>query len=129
MAHTHLKKITAAAKAIRRKHPNKKWTDCIKQASKQVKLGAVKYIEKGETKKTPATKVYRVQRKKAGTFNGYKKVAGPGTISGHVSSAKGLLVDAIAKLEARRFTAKKKSDKRRIGKDITALKVRYRKLS
>lgn len=31
-----LKKITTEAKKIYKKHPNKKWTSCIKEAAKKV---------------------------------------------------------------------------------------------
>lgn len=36
---THLQKITTLAKKIRKQHPNKKWTDCVKAASKNLKAG------------------------------------------------------------------------------------------
>jgi hypothetical protein len=55
---THLQKIIAEAKKIRKAHPNKKWTDCVKAASKKIKpvkkviakksvAGYVKTIRKG----------------------------------------------------------------------------------
>ena len=31
-----MKKIIAEAKKIYKKHPNKKWTNCIKEASKKI---------------------------------------------------------------------------------------------
>lgn len=34
---THLQKITTLAKKIRKQYPNKKWTDCVKAASKELK--------------------------------------------------------------------------------------------
>lgn len=45
MAATHLQKITARAKQIRKAHPKMIWTDAIKKASKELagkKVGAVK---------------------------------------------------------------------------------------
>lgn len=45
-----LTKITARAKQIHRAHPSKKWTDCIKQASKELK-GAKKPAKKSAPKK------------------------------------------------------------------------------
>lgn len=36
---THLQKITTLAKKIRKQHPSKKWTDCVKAASKELKAG------------------------------------------------------------------------------------------
>lgn len=52
-----LTKITARAKLIRKAQPNKKWTDCIKQASRELKSGkatgttAKKGVKKAATKK------------------------------------------------------------------------------
>lgn len=39
---THLQKIVARAKQIRKAHPKKLWTDCIKAASKELKKAAPK---------------------------------------------------------------------------------------
>lgn len=36
---THLQKITTLAKKIRKQYPNKKWTDCVKAASYELKAG------------------------------------------------------------------------------------------
>ena len=36
---THLQKITTRAKQIRKAHPKKIWTDCIKAAAKELKAG------------------------------------------------------------------------------------------
>ena len=38
-ATTTLQKITTRAKQIRKQHPNKKWTDCVKAASNELKAG------------------------------------------------------------------------------------------
>lgn len=69
----HLKAITTKAKAIRKRHPSMKWTDCIKMASGK-KVGAIKIIQKGETKKTPAKKVFMQKRAKKGTFKSMNRV-------------------------------------------------------
>lgn len=59
----HLKKITTRAKAIRRAHPSKKWTDCIKLASKELHTGAARKPRKTHRKaaqiKKPATRPRR----------------------------------------------------------------------
>jgi hypothetical protein len=44
--------ISQRAKKIRAQYPNKKWTDCIKQASKELKSGKVGAVKK----RVPATK-------------------------------------------------------------------------
>lgn len=61
MAATHLQKITAKAKQIRKAHPKMIWTDAIKKASKELagkKVGAVKKkaAHKKAAKKKPHTK-------------------------------------------------------------------------
>lgn len=74
-----LQKITAKAKILYRTGRYKKWTDAVKAASKEFnegKLGAIKIIQKGETKKSPVKKVFMQKRSSAGTFKGYKKVSG-----------------------------------------------------
>lgn len=89
MANTYLQKQTALAKKIRKAHPNKKWTDCVKQAARELKkgsvskpvrkkVGAYKVIEKGETVKTKPKAIYQITRAKKGTFKkgGVKKISG-----------------------------------------------------
>lgn len=50
-----LAKITARAKLIRKAHPSKKWTDCIKQASREIKAVKV-FNKKAAPRKKPAKK-------------------------------------------------------------------------
>lgn len=56
----HLKKITARAKQIHKAHPAKKWTDCIKQASRELKSG----------KKLPAKKKVAAKKKSSNRQTG-----------------------------------------------------------
>ena len=59
MAATHLQKITARAKQIRKAHPKMIWTDAIKKASKELagkKVGAVK--KKAAPKKAAKKKAH-----------------------------------------------------------------------
>ena len=51
---THLQKIVTRAKQIRKAHPKKIWTDCIKAAAKELKAGK------------PATKKATEKKNKAG---------------------------------------------------------------
>lgn len=82
MALTYLQKQTALAKQIRKKHPKKIWTDCIKQAAAELKktkkVGAYKVIEKGEPLNVKPKKVFQQTRTKKGVFKagGLKRVAG-----------------------------------------------------
>jgi hypothetical protein len=90
---TTLNKITTRAKQLRKKNPKLKYRDAIKKASielrREHKIGgatkkspvkkrvaAIKFIEKKETWRTPAKKIYRVERAKKGTFKGIKQISG-----------------------------------------------------
>lgn len=54
---THLQKITTLAKKIRKGKPSMKWTDAIKQASKQIKPAAKKAaVKKRAIKKVSGVK-------------------------------------------------------------------------
>lgn len=84
-----LRWIITEAKSLRRKHPKRfdTWREYVAQASaiyaskhkgkspvgKKRKVGAVKFIEKKETKRTKPRTI-RVQRKKDGTFKSFKQV-------------------------------------------------------
>lgn len=90
-----LKWIVKEAKRLKAAYPRrfKKWTDYVAQASaiyarkhkgrspvgkKKRKISSVKFIEKGETKRTKPKRVVKVTRTKRGTF---KKFATVGNIS------------------------------------------------
>ena len=72
----YLQKQTALAKKIRKAHPNKKWTDCVKQAARELKKGSVsKPVRKkvGAAKKGVTTTVTtnRGTTKKVVKVSGY----------------------------------------------------------
>lgn len=136
-----LKRITTRAKSLQRSHPNTKWTDLIKRASKEIKgkkrrpakkrrkISAVKYIEKGEKKNVRPAKVYRTVRSKKGTFKGYKRVGSARrTLNDNLRDARNLILDDIARLSTRKFLATRKTDKRKIQKSINAKRSQYKKL-
>jgi hypothetical protein len=68
-----LAKIMVKAKQLYKTGRYKKWTDAVKAASGK-KVGAVKIIQKGETKKSPVKKVLQQTRTKKGEFKGYKTI-------------------------------------------------------
>lgn len=87
---TAIQWISKEAKAIRKKQPSLAWSQCIKKASANYKakhkttttkkkVGAVKYVEKGEPKSAKAKKVYQVNRTKKGTFKSVTRIAGTTT--------------------------------------------------
>ena len=98
-----LKQITAKAKTLYKTGKYKKWTDAIKQASKSLsgsgtgthkdtkshnvnvrvvsgtkkkRIGAVKIIQKGESKNAKVHKVLQQVRTKKGQFKGYRSISG-----------------------------------------------------
>jgi hypothetical protein len=80
--------VFTKAKQLRKKHPGKSWQQLVKLASKQgiakpkrkpakrKKVGAYKVVEQGESRSTPARKVYRAKRSKTGTFKGMVSISG-----------------------------------------------------
>lgn len=123
---THLQKITTRAKAIRKAHPKKIWTDCIKAAAKELKAGkqAPKkaVVKKSVAKKTNGKKVA-----------GYVKTIKEGNKT-NVIYSKIQKKTAIKKpFQKTLFGVKSKSlgdffDKTAI-KDLDALKKQYFKLA
>jgi hypothetical protein len=140
MAAGALKKITTRAKQIYKKGGT--WKTAIKKA------GAEYRGEKKKTKRrvsgtlsdSPRPSGYsigRVKKKRArrrvsGTLSDGARPAtysiGGLSAAHHIGKAKLKIGEAIARAELRKFQAKKKSLKNKIGKGITALKAKYRKL-
>lgn len=120
-----LKKITTRAKQIYAKGGT--WRGAIKKAGAEYRGSGLKTKRRHST-----TKKHR--RKKVGVVwpaavAGYhKKNEHPDTISHHVNMAKKIIADKIAAKEVQKFTTKLKRNKRKIQKEISALKKQYRKL-
>jgi hypothetical protein len=152
-----LKKITARAKQIRRKHPSMKWTNAIKQASKELK-GAAPAAKKSARKKKATRKVdhhqtgsrkslRRDKQRSAGapgkrvtqwgsTYYERRKNRSdiPGTLAGIgaatlKSELKSRLEDQLGKAYVAKDKAKLKRDKKKKQKQITAIRADLRKLS
>lgn len=91
---THLQKITTLAKKIRKQHPNKKWTDCVKAASNELKAGKKVAGYTGTRRDGNKTTVFYTNKKIGalpvnlhGSFLGYKfKVINQFTIEGKVEA-------------------------------------------
>lgn len=89
----HLNKITSLAKKIRKQYPSKKWTECVRAASKQLKgtqkaapkkvsgfiKGKTRFLEVGEKAPKRGKAVRVIRRKtagKPGTFRDFIKISG-----------------------------------------------------
>lgn len=103
-----------------------------KKRDRKKKVGATKFIERGEKRDAAATRIYKVKRD-SGRYAGVKKIAGFPVIAGvSVSQAlaqtRRVLLAEIGALEAKKFGAKLKRDKAKISRDIAAKKSLYKKL-
>jgi hypothetical protein len=110
--------ISARAKQIRKAHPHKKWQDCIKQASRELKGAGPKKTAKKKAVRRVAKKtshkvrtVKRVSRVKAGN---------PKTAL--LTTTK----EQLGKLYVQRDMATTKRDKKAIGKKISEKKTKLR---
>lgn len=74
-AREKFKKVVAEAAKLRKKNPSLTQAQAVKKAwAMHKKVGAIKIIEKGETKSAKAKATYQQVRTKKGTFKGLKKV-------------------------------------------------------
>lgn len=127
---TTLKKITAEAKRIVKRAPKTKWVNAIKQAGAKYRAGKLGTVKKKAAKKA----VKKAAKKKATRARRVGSVApkvsagfGLTNIQGSIAGIKRATVEQIGKLEARKFAAKTKTEKKRIAKKIAEKKRVYRK--
>ena len=74
-AREKFKKVVAEAGKLRKKNPKLTQAQAVKQAwAMQKKVGAIKIIEKGESKSAKPKATYQQVRTKKGTYKGLKKV-------------------------------------------------------
>ena len=112
---SHLQKITARAKVIRKSHPAMKWTDAIKKASKQV-AGVSTASLKKTMKKQKVTLPHGYQVKKR------KCMSGMGTISQHKKHIRDMVEDKLSKKLLQHHLAKTVREKKALSKEIAILK-------
>lgn len=83
MSHNALRKITAEAKRIQKRHPRASYQSALKQAGKHYRsgklgkrkrVGSYKIVERGETKSKKPAATYQVRRTAKGRFKGMKRV-------------------------------------------------------
>lgn len=99
---TTLQKITARAKAIRKKHPSKKWTDCIKAASRELKSsGAIGVSKPAKRSKRKVSGVKKTHRQ-TGSSNKKRDVA-------RVAKAPGKRVVKHAKVKSTVYYERRKN--------------------
>jgi len=142
---THLTKITALAKKIRKAHPSKKWTDCVKAASKQIKAGKVGDYRINKTsfhetreatnprkKRLKKEKKFSVTRTGEGKFKKIKRIAGVDKSMQHIKSISGTMSGNLSYIEKLQQSLKGKTarEKAAIMREVRAIKkanVNWRK--
>lgn len=123
-----LKKINIKAKKIYKRGGS--WKSAIKKAGAEYRSGKLGKVVHMKTRRKRATakrkrvikKIHRLHKAEG------KAIQSLGSVSHHIGRAKQQLIDQIARAEAKKFAAAKKTTKRKIQKRITHMKARYRKL-
>lgn len=125
MSVTILKRITTEAKKIRKRHPNMKWVDAVKQAGRKIKKPVRKSAKKSAIKKPVRAIAKRSAPRRVNPIrnNSHK------TAAHYVAQARAILLHDLGSAEARKFVATTKSAKRKIQKYINDKKSKIRKLT
>jgi hypothetical protein len=155
MAANALKKITTRAKQIYKSGGT--WKAAIKKAGAEYRSGKVSGTKKKSKRKSLVKRVRRLHRaegaaiKKLGRAKRRRRVGatlsagasggimglrstqmaaaiGGLSTSQHIAHAKSQLLEQIGWAEAQKYSAKTKRAKRKIGKKVSALKSKFRKL-
>jgi hypothetical protein len=92
-----------------------------KGKSKRRRVGAVKKRKAPRKKST----IKKIKKYHAAEGRAIKSL---GSVAFHVSHAKSQLLEQIGWAEAQKYSAKTKTAKRKIGKKLSALKSKFRKL-
>ena len=123
-----LKRITREAKRLKKRHPNRNYRSLQREAANKLKKKKPARRKKSARKKATRHRKSVVRRIRAAHRREGKLISSLGSVASHIGTAKKILYDQIGRAEGRKFAAKKKSAKRKIGKAITRMKARYRKL-
>ncbi len=124
---TALQKITTRAKQLKKSHPGTAWVNLVKKASAEYRGGG---LGKAKTKARRPAKQKKVRKAAVRGPVTPAAVGGVSTASSvgfHKRQIKTGLEDKLATQVIRAFNATKKSDKRRINKDIAQTKRELRK--
>jgi hypothetical protein len=118
---SHLKKITARAKQIRKKR-DIEWTTAVKMASKEYNSGKLSGSKKTSSRKK-VSGFMKKRNKSGGPVEVAKKSAGAGLT---IAAATHFIVKEyeakLGRLEVRLFNASTKTEKKKIRSDIAEVK-------
>ena len=117
-------KISRRAKQIRKSHPGMKWQSALKKAGAEFR--GKKSAPKKSTSKKRRKVGSNVTRSKAHTdYNAPEVNISIGSVEARYRKE---LEKKLGVLEVRKFNARLKSDKRKIAKDIAAVKSKIRNI-
>jgi hypothetical protein len=112
-----LKRMTRKAKAIRRKRPGMSWISALREAGKAT----------SRKRSSRSRKVKKHVRRSRALVTHSAQSAGD-SLASLLSKARSAILDRIGDKERQKFATRLKVDKRRIAREISALKSQYRKL-
>ena len=147
MANT-LKKITARAKQLRKKHPHTPWKNLVKKAGRDYRAGKLGSVKKSKSRQTGSSNEKRDRERSARPPGaripaGGKKVTyyerrknrsdKPGSLTGATtaqlkSEIKNRLEDQLGKQLVRREMAPTKTRRRKINKQVIETRRKLKKL-
>lgn len=105
------------------------WKNAVKEAGKKYrsgkkkKVGATKFVEKGESRSAKPSRTYQVNRTTGGRFKGYKQI-GAVSKSAIVAHYKVKLSNLLLKREL----AKSVRERRALAKEISSIKRAIRQI-
>jgi hypothetical protein len=128
-----LKKITARAKQIHRRHPRMKWTAAISQASKELKrsgsIGNGSPQVSGHKKRTTKRRAKPSQAKRTVSPAPPRAQFENESISSLKSRAKKILKDQLGRKLAQKSLATGKRVKKKLGKEASAIRAQIIKFN
>ena len=126
MANNKFKAAVKKAKGLYKTGRYKKFSDAVKAAYKKVKtvekrrkVGATKFIERGESKSTPAKRVIRRNRTKKGYFKSTTRISG-------VTAAKRKTEKTLATAMLNHYKTQSIKRTKQLDKQISALKKKLK---
>jgi hypothetical protein len=132
-AKSNFKAAVKRAKGLYRTGRYKTFADAVKAAYKKAgpsrtkkskrKVGATKWIEKGETRRTPARRIVKVRRTKSGSYKNFQ------TIGSLKSKLRGKLKQQLSTALVTREMSKTKRAKRKAQARVSKIKGDIKKLS
>lgn len=124
-----LKKINAEIKRIKKKHPGKSHRMAQQEASRMYRNGKLGSASRSSGKKKKPIKKKAKTRPKQKRKGASVNINVIGSVASHLSLAKKALDKKLGNLVVRQFKAKKKPMKKKLGKQISAVKAQIKRIA